>query len=306
MLRRLFAALLMGLALAPAAHAACPDDAAIARFAGQILQRQSPTPFAALSPADGRCVQDKLIAIFAQPRNFPLVAFSEPPSDSTWLENAPGDVVGYKLGLTNPAIQQRFGIDHPIRGAIFQATLRASSGAEIEARFAAVPVLEADMLVRIGMGGVEAALNDHAALIRHIDQVIPFIELPDLVYAPDHRPSLGDLLAVNVGARLGVVGRPITVTPSTEFIAALGRMSISLHQDGREVSRAPGAAILGHPLNALAWIARDLAREGRPLREGDMISLGSFSPPQPVVAGQVWTARYEGLGQAQDVVVRFR
>jgi 2-keto-4-pentenoate hydratase len=283
--RRFVAALLVSLALVPEARAACPDDTAIARFAGQILQRQSPTPFAALSPADGRCVQEKLVAIFAQPF---------------------GDIVGFKLGLTNPAIQQRFGIDHPIRGAIFHATLRATSGAEIEARFAAVPVLEADMLVRIGMGGVETALNHHAALIRHIDQVIPFIELPDLVYAPDYRPSLGDLLAVNVGARLGVVGRPIAVTPSAEFAAALGRMSISLHQDGREVSRAPGAAILGHPLNALAWIARDLAREGRPLREGDMISLGSFSPPQPVVAGQVWTARYEGLGEAQDVVVRFR
>ena len=285
MLRQLFAAILLGLALAPAARAACPDDAAIARFAGQILQRQSPTPFAALSPADGRCVQDKLIAIFAQPF---------------------GEAIGFKLGLTNPAIQQRFGIDHPIRGSIFHATLRAASGAEVEARFAAVPVLEADMLVRVSVGEVEAALNDHAALIRHIDQVIPFIELPDLVYAPDHRPSLGDLLAINVGARLGVQGRPIAVTPSADFIAALGRMSISLHQDGREVSRAPGAAILGHPLNALAWIARDWAREGRPLRAGDIISLGSFSPPQPVVAGQVWTARYEGLDQAQDVVVRFR
>lgn len=285
MLRRLSAALLFSLALAPAARAACPDDAAIARFAGQILQRQSPTPFVALSPADGRCVQDKLIAIFAQ---------------------SLGEAVGFKLGLTNPAIQQRFGIDHPIRGAIFHATLRAASGAEIEARFAAVPVLEADMLVRVSMGGVETALNDHAALIRHIDQVIPFIELPDLVYAPDHRPSLGDLLAVNVGARLGVQGRPIALTPSADFIAALGRMSISLHQDGREVSRAPGAAILGHPLNALAWIARDLAREGRPLREGDIISLGSFSPPQKVAPGQVWTARYEGLDGTQDVVVRFK
>jgi 2-keto-4-pentenoate hydratase len=49
-----------------------------------------------------------------------------------------------------------------------------------------------------------------------------------------------------------------------------------------------------------------LAREGRPLRQGDIISLGSFSPPQPVLAGQVWTARYEGLDQAQYVVVRFK
>jgi 2-keto-4-pentenoate hydratase len=230
-------------------------------------------------------VQDKLVAIFAQPL---------------------GDTAGFKLGLTNPAIQQRFGIDHPIRGAIFHATLRATSGAEIEARFAAVPVLEADMLLRIGMGGVEAALNDRAALIHHVDQVIPFIELPDLVYAPDYRPSLGDLLAVNVGARLGVVGKPIAVTPSADFIAALGRINVSLHQDGREVSRAPGAAILGHPLNALAWIARDLARDGRPLRAGDVVSLGSFSPPQPVVAGQVWAARYEGLGETQEVLVRFK
>ncbi|MCA3283482.1 MAG: fumarylacetoacetate hydrolase [Roseomonas sp.] len=283
--RWFFAALLIGLALATAAKAACPDDTAIARFAGQILQRQSPTPFAALSPADGRCAQEKLVAIFAQPF---------------------GDIVGFKLGLTNPAIQQRFGIDHPIRGMIFHATLRATSGAEIEARFAAVPVLEADMLLRIGMGGVEAALNDHAALIRHVDQVIPFIELPDLVYAPDYSPSLGDLLAVNVGARLGVVGKPIAVTPSADFIAALGRINVSLHQDGREVSRAPGAAILGHPLNALAWIARDLARDGRPLRAGDVVSLGSFSPPQPVVAGQVWAARYEGLGETQEVLVRFK
>ena len=285
MMRCLVAALLVSLAFMPGAEAACPDDAAIARFAGQILQRQSPTPFAALSPTDGRCVQEKLVAIFAQPL---------------------GDVVGFKLGLTNPAIQQRFGIDHPIRGAIFHATLRAASGAEIEARFAAVPVLEADMLLRIGMGGVETALNDHAALIRHVDQVIPFIELPDLVYAPEYRPSLGDLIAVNVGARLGVVGKPIAITPSAEFIAALGRISVSLHQDGREISRASGAAILGHPLNALAWIARDLARDGRPLRAGDMVSLGAFSPPQPVVAGQAWVARYEGLGEAQDVLVRFR
>lgn len=85
--RRFFAALLMGLALTPAAEAACPDDTAIARFAGQILQRQSPTPFAALSPAEGRCVQNKLIAIFAQPQNFPLVAFSETKCITKSTEN---------------------------------------------------------------------------------------------------------------------------------------------------------------------------------------------------------------------------
>ena len=116
MLRRLFTALLMGLALAPSAQAACPDDVAVARFAGQVLQRQSPTPFIGLSAADGRCVQEKLVAIFAQPL---------------------GDVVGFKLGLTNPAIQQRVAA---FTGAVdflllagFQREAEAEGGGQREA-----------------------------------------------------------------------------------------------------------------------------------------------------------------------------
>ncbi|MBR0666945.1 fumarylacetoacetate hydrolase [Roseomonas hellenica] len=286
MRRIVILAMLAALATAPA-HAACPDLAAIARFAQAILERRSPPPFANLTPEDGACVQQQLVATFAQPM---------------------GDVVGWKLGLTSPAIQQRFGIDRPLRGAIFFGTLRAPSGSEIDAGFGAVPVVEADLVVRIGREGVESAGDDHVAILRHIDQVIPFIELADLVYAPDHRPSIGDLLAINVGARLGVVGQPIPVEASPGFAARLGAMQVALSEGGREVSRAPGSAILGHPLNAVAWLARDLAREGRPLRAGEYISLGSLSAPQPARAGQEWQLAYHGLldGAAPAVTVRLR
>lgn len=286
MRRILSVAMLMALAAAPA-RAACPELPAVARFAQAILERRSPAPFEGLSPEDGACVQRMLVATLAQPM---------------------GDVVGWKLGLTSAAIQQRFGISHPLRGAIFFGTLRAPSGSEIDARFAAVPVVEADLLVRIGRDGVETAGDDHVAILRHIDQVIPFIELPDLVYAADHRPSLGDLLAINVGARLGVVGTPIPVDASAGFAVRLGNMQVALSEGGREVSRVPGSAILGHPLNAVAWLARDLLRDGRRLRPGEYISLGSFSAPQPAEAGQDWQVTYHGLLPIEppSVTVRLR
>ncbi|HEY4250963.1 MAG TPA: hypothetical protein VGM87_07170 [Roseomonas sp.] len=284
MRRVIFAAML---AAAAPAQAACPDVPAVARFAQAILERRPPAPFPDLTPEDGACVQQRLVAVFGQ---------------------AMGDPVGWKLGLTSREVQQRFGVDQPLRGTIFFGTLRARSGSEIEAGFGAVPVVEADLLVRIGRDGVETAGEDHVAILRHIDQVIPFIELPDLVYAGDYRPGHGDLLAINVGARLGVVGTPIPVDASAGFAARLGAMQVALEENGREVSRAPGSAILGHPLNAVAWLARDLLREGRRLRPGEYISLGSFSAPQPARPGQEWRVTYHGLLPVEppSVTVRLR
>jgi 2-keto-4-pentenoate hydratase len=286
MFRMLSLAMLAALAAVPA-RAACPELPAIARFAQAMLERRSPPPFPGLTPEDGACVQRQVIAFFAQPL---------------------GDVVGWKLGLTSAAAQQRLGVDRPVRGAIFFATLRAPSGSEVEAAFGAVPVVEADLLVRVSRAGLEAAGNDPVAILGHLDQVIPFIELADLVYAPEHRPSLGDLLAINVGARLGVVGTPIPVVANADFATRLGVMQVTLSEAGQPVARAPGSAILGHPLNAVAWLARDLSEAGRPLRPGDILSLGSFSAPQPARPGQAWQVTYEGLaaGEAPSVSVRLR
>ena len=283
---RLAAGALVLLALAVPARAACPDRAEVARFAAALIERRSPPPYQGLSVEEARCAQERLVALLAQP----------------W-----GDAVGYKLGLTNPAVQRRFGLSEPVRGTIFFGTLRAPSGSEIEARFGAVPAVEADLLVRVGRDGVEAAGEDHVAILRHLDQVIPFLELPDLVFPPDRPPDLPNILAANVGARLGVVGAPVPVEPTAEFAARLGAMRVTLSDGERELASAPGSAILGHPLNAVAWLARDLAREGRRLRAGEYVSLGSFSPPVPAEAGKTYTVRYEGLGPGPvEVSVRLR
>lgn len=275
------------LLLATPAWAACPDTAAIARLARSILDRQ---PAESLGPgmslADGECARERMVALLAQPY---------------------GDPVGYKVGLTNDAAQRRFGVPHPLRGTIFHGTLRERSGAELPARFGAVSVIESDLLVRVRDEAIATAGNDPVAILRHLDQVIPFIELPDLVFAQGQLLDAGNLLAINVGARLGVVGTPIAAEATPEFAARLGAMTVILSNDERELSRAPGTALLGHPLNVIPWLVQDLAKEGRRLRAGDYVSLGGFSPALPTEAGRTYTVRYEGLApEPVSVTVRLR
>lgn len=277
--------LALGLMLPMQAFAACPDVPRVAQLAREILDRQPSQGYGAgLSMEDALCARDRLIAVLAQPY---------------------GDVVGWKVGLTSAAAQQRFGVSHPLIGAIFHGTLRERSGAELPARFGAVPVVESDMLVRVRDEGINFAGSDHLAILRHLDQVIPFIELPDLVMAQGAVLDGPNLTAINVGARLGVLGDPIPVEATEEFAARLGRMTVVLATDQRELARAPGSAVLGHPLNVVAWLVENLSAQGRRLKAGEYISLGSFSPLFPAEAGRTYTATYEGL-TAQPVAVSVR
>jgi 2-keto-4-pentenoate hydratase len=287
-MRRILAALCLGALLAPsAADAACPSVPEVARFARAFLDRTAPPALPAdLSMADALCTQERLVAVLAQPF---------------------GDRVGWKIGLTNPAVQRRFGVDHPVAGAIFHATIRDRSGAELPARFGILPIIESDLLLRIRHDGIGNVGNDHVALLRHVEAVIPFIELADLVYPPDAAWTGPLIVAINVGARHGVLGEEIPAEATADFAARLGAMTVTLTDDSRELARAPGRALLGHPLNALAWLVQDLKARGRTLRSGEYVSLGGFSPPVPVAAGQRYRVTYEGLAaQPVQVDVRFR
>ncbi len=274
--------LALALTLPWPAAAACPDQARVARLAQEILERRPSQGYGpGMSLADALCARDRLVAVLAQPY---------------------GDVVGWKVGLTNPAAQARFGVPHPLAGAIFHGTLRARSGAELPAAFGAAPAIEADLLVRVRDEGINTAGDDPVTILRHVDQVIPFIEMPDLVFAPGVAMDGPGLLAINVGARLGVLGEPIEAQATPDFARRLSAMTVVLAHDQRELSRTPGSILMGHPLNVIPWLVRDLASQDRRLRAGEYVSLGGFSPALPTEAGRTYTLTYEGLQDAPVTV----
>jgi len=220
------------------------------------------------------------------------------------LELALGRVVGYKAGLTNPAIQKRFDVSTPLRGVLLQKML-LEEGQAVPAQFGARPVFEADLLVVVKDAAIHRA-RTHLEALRSLSLVVPFIELPDLVVAEGEKLTAPLIVSINVGARLGVVGKGIPVQPTEEFAAQLAGVQVRMTDgEGKELASAKGSAILGHPLNAVLWLAQDVERGGGRLKAGDVLSLGSFTAPMTPRPGLTVRVRYEGLPGNPQVAVRF-
>lgn len=287
-LQQTLTALLVAVACVTGAQAACLDDARVADMAAHYFAR---TPAANLPPmdaADAACTRAKFDALLTQRLGKP---------------------VGYKAGLTNPAVQQRFRTDQPVWGRLYPGMV-LPSGSEVEAAFGARPLYEADMLVRVKSAAINHARTPMEVLDA-IDQVIPFIELPDLlVQAPPQLDGAG-VAAINVGARLGVAGAPIAVPAwrgeRYALLDALATMTVTLTDAaGGKLGGGQGKDILGHPLQAVVWLAGALQKENITLQPGDLVSLGSFSALLPPRPGLAVKATFEGLPGAAPVEVRFR
>jgi len=274
---------------AQAATAACLTDAEVVALHDAYLAKRPAANLEGLSAADGECTRAKLNRLLAAQL---------------------GPVAGYKAGLTNPAVQKRFNHDSPVWGTLYEAML-LKDGAVVEAAFGARPLYEADLLVRVSSAAINEAKTP-ADVLAAIDQVIPFIELPDLVVQAPPRLNGAAISAINVGARLGVQGAPIAVaaTRAERFamLDALRDMVVTVSEGGKEVDRGRGSDVLEHPLNAVVWLAKDMAKSGggAALKPGDLVSLGSFSRLLPPKAGQAVEVVYWGLPGRPAVRVSFR
>ena len=271
----------LALALPGAALADCATDDDIAAFVADYMAR---TPTRALAAGgtmeDALCTREKLVAV---------------------LSERMGPVVGYKAGLTSKPAQEAFGVTEPVGGVLYRDML-LDDGATVPADFGARPLFEADLVLVVGDAGINAATTAEEAMA-HIAQVRPFIELPDLAYAEGEPLTGVTITAMGVAPRLGVLGAPIPVDDPAAMLDALAAMQVTVTAaDGTVLAEAPGAAVLGNPVNSVLW----LASTGVEFRPGDLISVGSIGPliPPAKAMGQA-TVTYRGLPGDPAVSVTF-
>jgi 2-keto-4-pentenoate hydratase len=284
--RRILHALVLGAALAAAvpAQAECLSDTQAAALVANYLNKKPAANPEGLSDADGACTRAKLNKFLVQQTG------AKP--------------VGYKAGLTNPAVQKRFNATAPVWGVLYEPML-LKDGATVEAAFGARPLFEADLLVRVSDTRINQAKTPEQVL-QYIDQVIPAIELPDLVVEAPAKLNGAAIAAINVGARHFVTGAPIAVKRMPEFVDALAGMKVLVMGGGEDLDTGFGRDVLEHPLNAIAWLAQDLQKHGLSLKKGDLISVGSFSKLMPPKAGLKVEVQYQGLPDNPSVTVTFR
>ncbi len=280
---------LLSLALSAAATAmpvlaACPTDAQVNAYLADFMQRRVSKGFGNdIALEDAECAKRKLTAK---------------------LPVALGSKVGYKAAFTNPALQQRFGVSGPKWGTMFDRNL-VDIIAVLPHDFGARPLYEADLIVEVKDAGLADATTPLEALA-HLESVVPFIELPDLML--EGQFSGPNFIATNVGFRGGVTGAELPVQRTQAFADAMANMTVVMidEADGnKELGRGQGSAIMGNPLNAAIWLAKELKKEGIILQKGDLLSLGGFFPPQPTKAGMKIRMEYRGLPGNPALSVEF-
>ncbi|WP_226581009.1 2-keto-4-pentenoate hydratase [Acuticoccus sediminis] len=271
-------ALLLGCGIG-GANAACVDDATLAAY---LKDFDSGTPTRAMgaggSVEDARCIQDLLVGE---------------------LTGELGPVIGYKAGLTSAAAQERFGVDEPVLGTLLEKMM-LPSGATVPASFGARPLFEADLLLVVGDAGINEAKTPEEVLA-HLSSVRPFIELPDLMLAEGEPLDGATITAMNVGARMGVVGDDIPVDDA--MLDTLKTMTVTVTDaDGTMLAEAKGESVLGNPLNSALW----LMEKGLTFEPGQVISVGSIGPLlPPAKAKGTATVTYKGLPGDPAVTVHF-
>ena len=202
-----------------------------------------------------------------------------------------GEPIGYKAGLTNPIVQKAFGVNQPVRGTLLKKMI-LESGSVLPAKFAAISMSEGDLIVRVKDDTINQAKTAEETL-QYLDAVIPFIELPDIVVDKSVKPTAALLVAINAGARYGVMGKPIPLEATPQWKERLKNFTVQIFDEkGVLVGEGKGNAMLGDPLNVVLWIKDSLVAEGKKLKKGDLLSLGSLTKMMPVKPGTALRAKY--------------
>lgn len=198
-------------------------------------------------------------------------------------------VIGRKIGLTSPAVQQQLGVSQPDFGTLYE-DMRIDDGATLAAQRLLQGKAEAEIALLIGRD-----LDDPKAtevdVLGAIEYLLPAIEIVDSRIA-DWKISIADTIADNASSACLVLG----CQPRSPAGLDLRTCGMVLEVDRRVASIGVGAACLGHPLRAAAWLARTLAQRGSALRAGDIILTGALGPMVTLVPGVEVRATIGGIG----------
>ncbi|HTN96841.1 MAG TPA: fumarylacetoacetate hydrolase family protein, partial [Nordella sp.] len=192
-----------------------------------------------------------------------------------------GKISGHKIGCTTPVMQKFLGIQSPCAGQVFAATVLKGGGEVARAAYRKLGV-ECEIVVEIGTD-IEPRRQDHTrqSVTAHVKAVMAGIEIVDDRYSEFRSLGACTLIADNFFNAGCVLGSPVTNWQALDLASLTGHMRIN----DSEVGRGTGAMVMGHPFEALAWLANSRGARGEGLRRGEFVFLGSLVETKWLNAG---------------------
>ena len=197
-------------------------------------------------------------------------------------------IVGHKIGLTSRAMQQMMGVDIPDFGHLLD-TMVLDTTRPIPLSGFVQPRVEVEIAYVLGspLQGPGVTREDVEAAVSH---VLPCLELIDS-RIEGWRIGLMDTIADNASSAAVLLGPH---RYDTDVIAQPRAATLLINDE--VVAEGSTADVLGHPAEAVAWLANALGEFGVPLEAGHLVLSGSCTRAIDVRPGDRVSARFEGLG----------
>jgi 2-oxo-3-hexenedioate decarboxylase len=215
------------------------------------------------------------------------------------LREARGEqVIGRKIGFTNRTIWPEYGVYAPIWGYIYDRTLfelsEVADGFSLEGLVE--PRIEPEIVLHLARTPV-AGMNE-AELFGCVDWVAHGFELVQSIF-PGWKFAAADTIAAYGLHGAYLIGERHAVGDRSDlWLQSLSNFRIELYQDGALAGRGRASDVLDGPLSALRNLNEVLAADpaNPPLSAGELITTGTLTAAFPVLGGERWETRLEGIG----------
>ena len=216
----------------------------------------------------------------------------------TDMKVASGRVIkGHKVGLTSKAMRSLTGATEPDYGTIFDNWF-LDEGSQVSMSRMNRPLVEIELVfvLKEPLGGPDVNAVD---VIRATDFVLPAVEVVDNRYTG--RGKQGVIDSISDAASCGFVmvgGNPVNLTDID-----IRHVSGALYKNGEIEESGMASAVMGNPINSMAWLARKLHEFGVVMQPGHSILSGSFIKAHRIKAGESFVSDFGPLGQISFGVV---
>lgn len=200
-------------------------------------------------------------------------------------------IVGKKIGLTSLAMQNMLGVNEPDYG-ILLSDMVATEAEPVDTKNLIAPRVEGE-LAFILKKDIDTAPNATAAsVLAATEFIVPSFEIIDSAIV-NWKMAIQDTVADNASSAMLVLGKNRIPVSAIKDLTAVHML---FKKNGIVIDEGDSSAVMGHPAEAVAWLANKLHAFGIRLRAGEIILSGSLTKAYAVEAGDVFTAEFADIG----------
>ena len=202
-------------------------------------------------------------------------------------------IIGKKIGVTSPAVQEMLGVFQPDFGYLTDKMVYPNGGPMPISLQLIQPRAEGEIAFKLksDLHGPGVTNEDVLAATEYVMACFEIVDSR----VHDWKVKIQDTVADNASCGLFVLGDDHADPNALDF----PNLKMTVHKNGKLLSEGVGSAALGSPVNCVTWLANTLGEYGIILNAGDVVLSGSLVPLEPVVAGDEMSLTVEGIGSAQ-------